>query len=61
MNYLKRQVTDLRKSNELAQLDRADTINRLTQSVEQSQRQCQQLLEAGKVLFCYFYAYTVVF
>ena len=48
MEYLKKQVADLRKSSELAQLDRADTINRLTHSVEESQRQCQQLLEAGK-------------
>jgi len=48
VEYLKKQVADLRKSSELAQLDRADTINRLTHSVEESQRQCQQLLEAGK-------------
>ena len=48
MGHLRRQVADLLKASELAQLDRADTINRLTQSVEESQRQCQQLLEAGR-------------
>ena len=44
---LKKQVAGLLKASEEAQIGRADTINRLTRSLEDSQRQCQDLLEAG--------------
>ena len=35
------------KAAEDAHIERADTINRLTRSLEDSQKQCQQMLEAG--------------
>ena len=44
---LKRQLLESVKSSENAQLDRAETINRLSRSLEESQRQCRDLLEAG--------------
>ncbi len=35
------------KAGEDAHIGRADTINRLSRSLEDSQRQCQEMLEAG--------------
>ena len=46
---LKRQVGELTKSSEQMRIERADAINRLNRSLEESQRQCQQLIEAGIV------------
>ena len=48
ISNLKRQLMDTIKASENAHVDRADTINRLSRSVEDSQRQCQELLVAGK-------------
>ncbi len=45
---LKQQLGSLVKNSENAHIDRADTINRLTRSLEDSQKQCQELLEAGQ-------------
>jgi hypothetical protein len=37
------------KAAENAQISRAETINRLTRSLEESQKQCQALLESSKL------------
>ena len=44
---LKKQLSDTIKVHEDAKIDRANTINRLAKSLEESQRQCSDLLEAG--------------
>ena len=44
---LKKQVSEGVKSLEETHINRADTINRLTRSLEESQTQCRVLLEAG--------------
>ena len=40
-------MSNLVKAHEDANINRADTMNRLTKSLEESQRQCSDLLEAG--------------
>ena len=44
---LKKQVAELMKASELNQMERAESINRLTRSLHESQLHCNQLLEAG--------------
>ena len=44
---LKKQLSDTTKVHEDSNVDRANTINRLAKSLEESQRQCSELLEAG--------------
>ncbi|XP_059160386.1 centrosomal protein of 152 kDa-like isoform X2 [Physella acuta] len=43
--YLKKQLADTSQELERAQVSRGETINRLSRSLEESQRQCQALLE----------------
>lgn len=45
---LKMKVKHLQKEMEEKQIERADTINRLSKSLENSQKQCEQMLEAGR-------------
>ncbi|XP_014768020.1 centrosomal protein of 152 kDa isoform X2 [Octopus bimaculoides] len=47
VSMLKRQLNDALKNVENAQINRAETINRLTRTLEESQRQCQHLLQAS--------------
>ncbi|XP_064595877.1 centrosomal protein of 152 kDa-like [Liolophura sinensis] len=44
---LRQQLADVQHQGELAQISRAETINRLTKSLEESQRQCHSLLESS--------------
>ena len=44
---LKRQLADAVREAENCKIERAETINRLTRSLEESQRQCRDLLEGG--------------
>ena len=48
-NKLKKQLSNATRISESTQIERGDTINRLSRSLEESQRQCEQLLEAGKM------------
>ena len=41
------ELTQARKETDRVRLDRAETVNRLTKSLEQSQRQNEELLRAG--------------
>jgi len=50
IGVLKKQLIELVKSSENVHIDRADTINRLTRSLQESQRQCNELIEAGRIL-----------
>ncbi|XP_053387096.1 trichohyalin-like isoform X2 [Mercenaria mercenaria] len=47
ISILKQKLTDSIKMSETAQISRAETINRLTQSLEESQKRCRNLLEAS--------------
>ncbi|CAI9738020.1 Hypothetical predicted protein [Octopus vulgaris] len=47
VSMLKRQLNDALKNVENAQINRAETINRLSRTLEESQRQCQHLLQAS--------------
>ncbi|XP_060584200.1 golgin subfamily A member 4-like isoform X2 [Ruditapes philippinarum] len=47
ITILKQKLTDSIKASETAQISRAETINRLTQSLEESQKRCRNLLEAS--------------
>ncbi|KAH3868059.1 hypothetical protein DPMN_031195 [Dreissena polymorpha] len=44
---LKQKLADSIQASESAQITRAETINRLTQSLEESQKRCRNLLEAS--------------
>ncbi|XP_067653234.1 centrosomal protein of 152 kDa-like [Haliotis asinina] len=44
---LRQQLSELTQVSEKSQISRAETINRLTQSLEESQRRCQSLLETA--------------
>ncbi|XP_052786823.1 dystrophin-like isoform X2 [Mya arenaria] len=44
---LKQKLAESIKEHETAQISRAETINRLTQSLEESQKRCRNLLEAS--------------
>lgn len=48
ITILKRKLSDSIKASESAQISRAETINRLTHSLEESQKRCRNLLEACK-------------
>ncbi|GAB1603333.1 centrosomal protein of 152 kDa-like, partial [Argonauta hians] len=47
ISTLKRQLADALKNAENSQISRAETINRLSRTLEESQRQCQHLLQAS--------------
>lgn len=44
---LRQKLNESYKEAENVQISRAETINRLTRSLEESQKQCQMLLESG--------------
>jgi len=48
VNLLKQKLDESVKLSESAHISRAETINRLTQSLEESQKRCRNLLEACK-------------
>ena len=50
MSSLRKQVADVTKEAEMAQISRAEAINRLTRSLHDSQDQCNQLLESGQMV-----------
>ncbi|XP_071098914.1 centrosomal protein of 152 kDa-like [Haliotis cracherodii] len=47
ISCLRQQVNQLTQVSEKSQISRAETINRLTQSLEESQKRCQSLLETA--------------
>jgi hypothetical protein len=46
---LRQKLNESYKEAENSQISRADTINRLTRSLEDSQKQCRMLLESGNL------------
>ena len=60
MKQLRRQVADMTKSAENMHIDRADTINKLARSLEESQQQCQELLAAGMWHILCLTSYAIV-
>ncbi|CAD5112194.1 DgyrCDS1427 [Dimorphilus gyrociliatus] len=47
INSVKKKLNEATKEAESARIERADTVNRLTESLKRSQEQCEQLLAAG--------------
>ncbi|XP_073922006.1 centrosomal protein of 152 kDa isoform X12 [Castor canadensis] len=47
--HFKDQVKQLERNQEAAKLEKTEIINRLTRSLEESQKQCAQLLQSGSI------------
>ncbi|XP_070536421.1 centrosomal protein of 152 kDa-like isoform X2 [Ptychodera flava] len=46
---LKKQLSEVARASEKSQIDHTETINKLTKNLEDSQKQCRELLETGSV------------
>lgn len=58
---LKKQMSNMVKTYEESNITRADSVNRLTKSLEESQRQCSELLQTGTYHYFLFERLNVYF